>query len=250
MSDLFHEGLTNEEIGAVFGVMAACPQHTFQILTKRAQRMAKWFEWVSSHQEDHGPPPDAVVSTCAANYIDCDQLVRPWPLPNVWMGVSCEDQQRADERLPILAQVPAAVRFVSYEPALGPLDLRIDHSATTRPLGLLTCPKCGGWGGQLTSLYPDVNGHEQVVGCKHCKSDGCAIDWLIIGGESGPGARPFDVEWARSVIGQCKDAGVSVFCKQFGANPFADGKALRLADRKGGSPEEWPAGDFPREWPS
>jgi protein gp37 len=147
----------------------------------------------------------------------------PWPLPNVWLGVSVEDQKTADERIPLLLKTPAAVRFVSYEPALGPVDFERWVDRTT---------------------------------------DGSGIDWLIIGGESGPGARPCDIEWIRSAVRQCKAAGVAVFMKQLGAKP---GKSIRAPDsdhsgrdywepiklksRKGGDPTEWPADLRVREFP-
>jgi protein gp37 len=126
MSDLFHEKLTNEQIAAVFGVMAMCPQHTFQVLTKRPVRMRKWFGWVQQSGSVL-----ANVRTCVLlaedalrRWKDGERAFnRPWPLPNVWLGVSVEDQQRADERIPHLLATPAAVRFVSYEPALGAVYL-------------------------------------------------------------------------------------------------------------------------------
>jgi protein gp37 len=204
MSDLFHEGLTNEEIAAVFGVMAACPQHTFQVLTKRAKRMREWFEWVASFEGEHGPPPDDVVAIHASNLVDCDRVQRPWPLPNVWLGVSVEDQQRADERIPELVQVPAAVRFLSVEPMLGPIELGV----SIRKIG-----------------------------------------WVIVGGESGPGARWFELGWARHVVKQCRNVKVPCFVKQFGAKSIDELRPLKLNDRKGGEPSEWPAGEWPREFP-
>lgn len=114
MSDLFHEHVSDEFIAAVFGVMAAAPQHTFQVLTKRAERMR---EVVSALSVE-------LVRECTLKLTG--RMIRgDWmlPLPNVWLGVSCEDQQRADERIPLLLQTPAVVRFVSCEPLLGPIDL-------------------------------------------------------------------------------------------------------------------------------
>lgn len=186
MSDLFHESLSNEEIAVVFGVMAACPQHTFQILTKRAKRMREWFEWVNSRPtgEDCGGGTWHPVGVCAnaararALPITIGRLYEqrgggpaPWPLPNVWLGISAEDQQRADERIPDLLATPAAIRFVSAEPLIGPLDI-------------------AKWSG--------------------------AIDWLIVGGESGRGARPMHERWARELRNQCKAAQVPFFFKQQG----------------------------------
>ena len=241
MSDLFHEKLTNEEIAAVFGVMAAAPQHVFQVLTKRAKRMREWFVW-NGEAGVHG------CRAVAAEYIgepDKYPLLYPpldprdrseptWPLPNVWLGVSAEDQPAADERVPELLACPAAVRWVSYEPALGPIDFRP-------------------WLGQLGELGAWTG-------------FGARLDWIVVGGESGPGARPFDVALARSTIAACKAAGVACFVKQFGAKPFAwdappncpqwteacesHAHALRLRDRKGGDMAEWPAELRVREWPA
>jgi protein gp37 len=229
MSDLFHEDVTNEQIAAVFGVMAACPQHTFQVLTKRPGRALEWFGWVEREAQptpDGVPNPheDVMCGIMAANRgADVDYLGLPglWPLPNVWLGVSVEDQQRADERIPLLLQCPAAVRFLSCEPLLGPVEL-----------------------GEMR--YPADD-----------------IGWVIVGGESGPGARPCRVEWIRSVLAQCRAAGVPAFCKQLGARPIetlgeveiGDCKAdlgeveIQLIDRKGGDPAEWPEDLRIREWP-
>lgn len=116
MSDLFHESLSDEQIAAVFGAMACCSRHTFQVLTKRAKRMREWIGWADGHRDTihHA----FSVATGRAGMRPWD-----WPLPNVWLGVSAEDQQRADERIPDLLATPAAVRFVSAEPLLGPIDL-------------------------------------------------------------------------------------------------------------------------------
>jgi len=163
----------------------------------------------------------------------------PWPKvpsrkwPNVWLGVSVENQRYADERIPLLLQTPAAVRFISAEPLLGPVDLCLDHECGDPPHH--RCP-----------LIPD---------------------WVIVGGESGPGARPMRVEWARSLVRQCKVANVSCFVKQLGAN-YADeangvcgaqtrwpldvlpsGPTRRLRDPKGGDPAEWDADLQIREMP-
>lgn len=217
MSDLFHESVTDEQIAAVFGVMAACPQHVFQVLTKRPERMARWFEWFATMS----PGLDG------------------WPLPNVWLGVSCEDQRAADERIPLLLQTPAAVRFVSCEPLLGPVNFARSGLAFGVPL---------------------ANG-SRWFGSKP------GIDWVIVGGESGPGARPCDVEWIRSIVRQCRAAGVPVFVKQLGSCPqdhgtgldwpdgirfrqgVGPGSAALLRHSKGGDPAEWPEDLRVRQWP-
>ena len=245
MSDLFHEGLTNEEIAAVFGVMSACPQHTFQILTKRAKRMREWFEWVraTSLNHDSDAIADAFFEWQQRDVLPSAFLQPTWPLPNVWIGVSAEDQTRADERIPDLLRTPAAVRFVSYEPALGPINFQ-----RVGPINALRGRRVDATSGE---------------------SEACtSLDWIIVGGESGPRARPFDVDWARSVVLQCKSAGVACFVKQLGANPYADpqptgnfrthnGKRqfevkvtpIALKSRKGGDPAEWPADLRVRQFP-
>lgn len=239
MSDLFHEALTNEQIAAVFGVMAACPQHTFQVLTKRAERMAEWFKWVTRAATENaggiaaaararmGALECALIGHAAGDEGAFEKRLGAntdwvWPLPNVWIGVSVEDQKRADERIPHLLRVPAAVRFLSCEPLLEHVDLRLSPP----------CDCCG-------------------VEPKHA-----GIDWVIVGGESGPGARPFDLAWARAVVGQCREAGVACFMKQLGADPVQSsddaerfGSIFDLADRKGGDPAEWPEDLRVREWP-
>lgn len=137
----------------------------------------------------------------------------PWP-PHVWLGVTAEDQKRADDRVSMLLTIPARVRFVSHEPALEAIDLFAFLSTPTRNASLAA----------LRS--PPMPG----------------IDWVITGGESGPGARHFDLAWARSIVSQCREAGIAAFVKQLGANPIdgAAGCEVRLRDRKGGDPEEWP----------
>lgn len=220
MSDLFHEALPDEAIDGVFAVMALCPQHTFQVLTKRPERMRQWF------REDRSGLIAHRLSNVVCRSEPVDRLnmkLYVWPLPNVWLGVSIEDQKTADERIPLLFQTPAAVRFVSYEPALGPVDF---HKF------LIVGPE-GGW--------------------EHQYSRRQMLDWVIVGGESGPGARPFDIAWARSVIAQCKAAGVACFVKQMGAvvNDSTPAGPLfhRFRNRKGGDWSEWPAYLRVREFP-
>lgn len=215
MSDLFHEDVPDEFIAKVFGRMRITPRHTYQILTKRPERMRAW---VNQQMPYIG-----------------------WPLPNVWLGVSVEDLAMADERIPLLLQTPAALRFVSYEPALGPVDFR---EYLRGPRWFASEQPMNRW-----------------------------LDWLIVGGESGPGARPCDVAWIRSAVKQCRAAGVPVFVKQLGARLRVTGDAqdalgsmlgqrrmermrdcdgdwrVVLRDRKGGDPSEWPEDLRLREMP-
>ena len=217
MSDLWHKDVPEDFIRAVYTTMAQTPQHTYQILTKRADRrrevLARWKRDGLTLREGHGSV-----------------------LPNVWEGVSVENQEYANERLIHLRDTPAVVRFVSYEPALGPWDPRRTYAGNM-----------------------NVNALEW-------------LNWIIVGGESGPGARSFDVEWARTVVGQCREARVACFVKQLGARPFAvegsvaarnwmpngrDGVGLmddcglvHLKSRKGGDPDEWPGELRVRQWPT
>ena len=233
MSDLFYEKFTNEQIAAVFGIMAACPQHTFLVLTKRAERLPGWFAWVS--QTGH---PTEWICQAAGDEIGFDNgpvlkalrdavMRQAWPLPNVHLGVSAENQEWFDKRWPLLKSVPAAVHWVSYEPALGPIDRGIEEP-----------------------------------------------DWVVVGLESGKGARPGDVDWIRNTVQARKTANRRTFVKQLGAFPtwhgyspagghwpvdvekrmgdinFATGLGFRvhLKDNKGADMTEWPADLRVREY--
>lgn len=232
MSDLFHEALSNEQIAAIFGVMAAAPQHTFQVLTKRAKRMREWFAWAAA--QVNGARVMCVQAAEAKLGRRVFGLGAAWPLPSVWLGVSVEDQATADERIPLLLETPAAVRWVSYEPALGPVDLG---------------PWLGEQGYESNSPagWVPKEAHLDWIGPTDAH-----LDWIVIGGESGPGARarPFDVAWARATIAACRAAAVKVFFKQAGSNAIENGARLALRDRKGGDPAEWPEDLRVREWPS
>jgi protein gp37 len=219
MSDLFHADVPDTFIARVFAVMAATPQHTYQILTKRHARMRSllsnklWWQYefaAACRVTDTDYASPAVWSGDVAH------------LPNVWLGVSAEDQHWADIRIPALVRTPAAVRFVSAEPLLGPIRLH---------RGLAYCPVHDFPGGRCTSPCPDL----------------IAPDWLIIGGESGPGARPMEIGWATSLIRQGHLAGAAVFMKQVGSVA-----ALELGPCAGKAGGEWAA--FPdylrvREFP-
>lgn len=250
VGDLFHEDVPDEFLDRVFAVMALTPQHTYQVLTKRPERMRAYLTWRDNHR---------VLNRRGAiqNQLDFQStqprtVIADWPLPNVWLGTSVENQEAADERIPHLLATPAAVRFLSCEPLLEGVDL--DHPVGTA--GRMTFPldQTKTWG--LTA-YADHNPG--------------FIDWVIVGGESGPGARPCDLGWIRDIVGQCRVAGVPVFVKQLGAKPTGDWFApnnpprvgrpgawkpvrtagrWRLGDRKGGAPSEWPEDLRVREWPS
>lgn len=236
MSDLFHEGIDFEHIAALFGVMASAPQHTFQILTKRPQRAREFFEWIGNDAD--GPANGCILHAREILGIRRYGLRRepdeepPWPLSNVWIGVSVEDQKRADERIPLLLQTPAAVRWISAEPLLGPVDL---------------CETFGMWWNSTMRCYEGTgSAFNRGVGMG-------GLDWVVVGGESGPGARPFDIAWARSLRDQCKVAGVPFFLKQLGSVQ-KDGDQYRspadyLRNRKGGDMAEFPEDLRVREYP-
>lgn len=251
MSDLFHEEVPDEFIDRVFDVMeggclvwregtgtwSRLPWHTFQILTKRPARMLAYMtsrfarKQAYAEQFKECPTPemrDSPAARLARQHAD------PSFHPHIHLGVSIEDQRTADARIPILLQTPAAVRFVSAEPLLGAITFA------------------------------------KVPGFNRVGSAGREIldrFWVIVGGESGPGARPCDVAWIRSIVEQCQAAAVPCFVKQLGTRPFDgyDGGPIRygdttidigekkmwmeLNDKKGGDPAEWPADLRVREWP-
>jgi protein gp37 len=185
MSDLFASPVDDANIALVFAAMYECQWHTFQVLTKRPERMSRL---LSNPRFQHHVGAASYANLAArspdkAAILSNDELVRDvmdsWPLPNVWLGTSVENQDTANERISLLAQTPAAVRFVSYEPALGPVDFA--EAAMKSPI---TCKR--------------------------------PFDWLICGGESGHGARAMHPDWARQARDQCQMAGVAFFFKQWG----------------------------------
>ncbi|WP_285905802.1 phage Gp37/Gp68 family protein, partial [Pseudodesulfovibrio pelocollis] len=196
MTDLFHPTVPDEWLDRVFSVMAATPHITYQVLTKRPERMREYFEDVAQIPVD-SERDFRVWDAWRAVYGETYGQ-QPWPLPNVWLGVTAENQAMADERIPALLDTPAAVRYVSYEPALGAVKIK-----PFRPFK-------GGWFG------PQNEGEWlNVVECGHSPAK-YGINWLICGGESGPGARPMHPEWARGLRDQCREAKVPFFFKQWG----------------------------------
>lgn len=194
MGDLFHEAVDEKFIAKVFAVMDLARQHTYCILTKRPGRAAQlladedfqfhvgWFQ--SQAVRELGLPEP--------------EQIGPWPLRNVWLGVSVENQEAADERIPLLLQTPAAVRFISAEPLLGPVDLELYLPYHNHPLK-------DEWhrnGYHIRRLNIGI-------------TEG-TLDWIICGGETGPGARPMHPDWVRSLQNQCQAAGVPFFFKSWG----------------------------------
>jgi protein gp37 len=209
MSDLFHESVPDEWLDRVFAVMAMAQRHTFQVLTKRSARMR-------AYCSDPSVRDRVIVQMGALSAVFA--AIR-WPLPNVWKGVSAEDQKRADERIPDLLATPAAVRFVSAEPLLAPIDFTWVAEPNEDNDGvidaLLGCNWVDGHGTGV-SYKPCRPGHADRTMTREVVSIGTKIDWLIVGGESGPGARPMQPDWARSVRDQCQAADVPFFFKQWG----------------------------------
>jgi protein gp37 len=237
VADLFHELVPDEFIDRVFAVIALSPKHTFQILTKRAKRMYEYLTWpgrrdaIKHEGEKMKPsrPPEHWY------HISDWNARMKWPLQNVWLMVSAEDQRRFDERVPVLVSIPAVVHGVSLEPLLGPINI-----GPYRP------------------------------------------EWAIVGGESGPGARPMDVQWARDIVRQCEEAHTACFVKQMGRRVTGaddgflvdrwllsngdvflppiiglnarmrppDAVGFHLFDGKGGKPHEWPEDLRVRQMPA
>lgn len=272
MSDLFHEDVPDWFIDDVFASMALAPQHTFQVLTKRAGRMRAYFDALAARVQEwdggEGETEEFLMESVADRETETIVGLKAiewlsfynarnlgWPLPNVELGVSVEDQSTANERIPHLLRSPAALRFVSYEPALGPVDWTWIEAANGWVIDALR----GEWSRRADAGIDEPSAEE-------CHNGGPRLDAIIIGGESGHGARPFDLAWARSTIAQCKAAGVAPFLKQFGSNAvawdqYADGLGgitgggghlpWLTYDPKGGDPSEWPDDlrGF-REWPA
>ncbi len=188
MSDLFHDEVPDDFLYSVLQVMERTPQHTYQVLTKRPGRMASF---LGRH--------DRLVRQITT------PEERRWPLPNVWLGTSVETQKWADVRIPKLLETPAAVRFLSCEPLLGPIDFdqALDYGLRHPP-------------------------HPCSMPCSEHLGMECLwkpVDWVIVGGESGPGARPMHPDWVRSLRDQCVAAGVPFFFKQWGQwRPIHDGE--------------------------
>ena len=252
MADLLHEDVPDEYLDRVFGVMAAAYWHRFLLLTKRPERMREYLTRPPRDDNERGmlfggqPAAHFRIDKRATEYErfralnpreDSEQFDPcAWPLPNVWLGVSVEDQERADERIPLLLDTPAMVRFLSCEPLIGPLSLnamakRANNACLNALAGIM-------WGPQQPSglQFPEREGLPR-------------IDWVICGGESGRHARPFDLAWARSLRDQCRAAGVPFFLKQLGTHPYEQMALLKLRHSHGGDPEEWPEDLRIREWP-
>lgn len=242
MSDLFHESLSDEYIAAVFGVMVSCPQHTFQVLTKRPERMRRFFEIYADDPSMRNNwwineaclklPNGGVRGFRLRAPIDSEKF------ENVWLGVSVEDQKTADERIPILLDTPAAVRFVSAEPLLGPVSLRA-----------FMWPVHGSWRAPYNS-EAEAEAAGAIVAW-HPQGLVLAgrpfVKWVIVGGESGPNARRCHADWIRAIVTQCARAKTACFVKQLGAhvidvNGVAEFEGLNGVGEYHTSERAWPLG--------
>lgn len=235
MSDLFHPDVPFAFIDKVFAVMALCPQHTFQVLTKRPERMAEYLndddlndrlgmalgnmldgDWIWNAGKRFRPRIEKMIGAFLGEDENEPMVANPTPLKNLWVGTSVESQATADERIPDLVCCPAAIRFISYEPALIGVNFTC--------IGEWDCNVLHGWKPKVGEEYTNTG----------------AVDWIIVGGESGKDARPFDVAWAYDTLNQCKQAGVPCFVKQFGAKAYYKKNPIVLKDKHGADWEEWP----------
>ena len=266
MSDLFHPAVPFEYIAAVFFIMSVTSRHTYQVLTKRPERMLEFFRWAEANDPYECDSIDDGIEWAARRIPAIEELAwKPatakrggydncgpaFPYENVWLGVSVEDQATAEERIPLLLQVPAAVRWISAEPLLAKLNIlkwidpwtcsncdyhgceqdsgpeRCDSCdqglAYDEKLGFGVCQKCGAMEDESEEVgraCPEcgiANGWSQDLGYKFESRGGAPlIDWVVAGGESGPNARPVHPDWVRSLRGQCNSAGTPFFFKQWG----------------------------------
>lgn len=217
MGDPFHEDVPFDFVDRVYGTMAVSRHLTYQVLTKRIERAADYLNRgncehypretdVHIAMEDRGwQSREDILTYAPPGSIVPDDPV--WPLQNVWLGTSIENQKRADERIPWLLKCPAAVRFISCEPLLGPIKLGLKSMEPTRDYEFSAAARA-------------------------------RIHWVIVGGESGPGARPMDLDWARRIRDDCAAAGVPFFMKQTGGR-----------HRKGNKLDDLPEDLRIREWP-
>lgn len=225
MSDLFHKDVPNEYIDRVFAVMALCPQHTFQVLTKRAERMCSYFKGTLTTV---GHKDRVTCIAEALGDVAPVELRKRFPLPNVWLGVSVENQKTADERISFLLNTPAAVRWLSCEPLLEAVDLT---TWLSRP-----APKAL----QILSRYYGQQGFDPLGAQPQINREPChesGLNWIVVGGESGGGARLMRPDWAYLLRDQCAAARVPFFFKQTGA---VLAKQWKLKDKKGGDITELP----------
>lgn len=292
MSDLFHESVPFDFVDQVFVVMALCPHITFQVLTKRPHIMALYFDhlddefdrrkrlsvavgslldgpWIHADGKRYRPRIEQFINDLYAGEAhelgDREPVEIPWPLPNVWLGTSIATQKEADANIPHLLKCPAAVRFLSIEPLIEPVNLWLVTKRFRRSDNKFGCDHC------CNGDRCDDPTHHDRRSCPFCRCTGSAriVDWVITGGESGPTGRPCNIAHLRSIVQQCQAAGVACFVKQLGRVPLCndadresheDGTLfiegirrnewiMKLGDPKGGDPAEWPEDLRVREFP-
>lgn len=227
MSDLFHQDVPFEFIDRVFAVMALSKQHVFQVLTKRPDRMREYMHRLGRSAKIL----DDAARTLGYTFEFAGKYMVTWPLPNIWLGVSVEDQAAADERIPLLLDTPAAVRWISAEPLIGSVDLTDIPNQLGVAEGQRSINALGGYAWEC-------DGPDYVDTC----NIGAQIDWVVVGGESGPKARPMHPDWARSLRDQCQAAGVPFIFKQWGE--WAPGENCGGSMRKTEATADW----FAEKW--
>jgi protein gp37 len=277
VTDMFHEQVPFEYIAALFAVMAATPWVTYQLVTKRPERMAEWFRWAGEH-------PCKAMRDGAAFYglggeLDFDKLAAaPWPLPNVHLLTSTENQETFDERVPHLLSCPAVVHGISAEPLLGPIDMGLDRWVRIRETVRADRIPGVSLPGDDLEVSPGVYRAESnalgalsirtpggAIGIKPAEFERLALRWVIAGGESGPGSRQCDTAWIRDIHRQCSAANTiptcaegrhtAFFLKQLGARAYDERNYIagarlslgpdtpapvrRLKDAAGGDDSEW-----------
>lgn len=223
MFDLWHEAIPSELIAEVLRVALKTPRHTFQFLTKRAERMMQTVNFAQKH----------------------------WGVKfgsHMHFGVSVEDQARADQRIPFLLETECALRFLSVEPMLESVEI-YSYMRPSFAVSGMRAPR--------DETFINIMSEMSKAAYKY--AGGSLVDWVICGGESGPGARPFNLAWAESLLQQCRTAGVPFFMKQVGNRAFCSEPCAnqeppfcgtwKLKNRKGGDPSEWPEHLRVRELP-
>ena len=258
MSDLFHDLVVDEWLAQIFTVMALCPQHTFMLLTKRPGRMR---DWISDETDNGGVLLfNALHDVCARAGLDPDAVNSSitWPLPNVWLGVTVCNQAELVRHLPVLLQTPAAKRYLCFEPFLGAVDVRKAY-----PQDYMHCSLCK-WHGFNDELEHRTVGIYEEEFCPDCGNDGTfaldyphedselalgGIDWVICGGETGPGARPMHPDWVRGLRDQCgasRSQPTPFFFKGWG-EWLPSSQAAEYEKKYGGIV---PGGHYGRLWPN
>ncbi|MDA8120245.1 MAG: phage Gp37/Gp68 family protein [Gammaproteobacteria bacterium] len=269
MSDLFHESVPDEFIDEVLAVMTLTPRHTYQVLTKRPERMVAYFQAQDLYRRVLNAASALRVAypKMRLNEVPVDNPASRFA-PHIWWGVSVENQEAAEARIPLLLSIPVAVHWVSAEPLLGPVNLtpwlRSDHAIGAPILSDLRLATSGA--SVHVQVHPEtpptsefaaplfqeesapLPATTQDTKVQPRRAPYARLDWVVVGGESGSKARPFDGEWVRTLLADCHDAQVPVFVKQMGGAFQERGLPVLLAHRAGADPDEWPADLRVREY--